>query len=70
MPPGILTGCAALQTLTLHENPVTAEQMRETPGFSAFDARRKAKHDKGLCMKLDQSFDEGFDAVEFERYKP
>lgn len=69
VPPGILTGCVALQTLSLHGNPVSAEQMRETPGFAAYNARRKAKHDKGLCMRLGQSFDEGFDAVEYERYK-
>lgn len=46
MPPAILTGCAALATLSLHGNPVTVEQLRETEGYAAFDERRRRKYDK------------------------
>ena len=46
VPPALLTGCAALATLSLHGNPLTAEQLRETPGWAEFDERRRAKYDK------------------------
>lgn len=46
VPTELLTGCSSLATLTLHGNPVTAEQLRDTPGWAAFDERRKAKYDK------------------------
>lgn len=46
MPPAILAGCSSLATLSLHGNPLTAEELRETPGWAAFDERRRAKYDK------------------------
>lgn len=46
MPPEVLTGCAALATLSLHGNPVTAEELREMPGWRQFDERRRSKYDK------------------------
>lgn len=46
VPPALLTGCTALATLGLHGNRLTAEQLRETPGWAEFDARRRAKYDK------------------------
>lgn len=46
MPPAVLTGCASLATLSLHGNPLTAEQLRETEGYAAFDERRRRKYDK------------------------
>jgi len=46
VPTELLTGCSSLATLTLHGNPLTAEQLRDTPGWAAFDERRKAKYDK------------------------
>lgn len=53
MPPAILTGCSSLATLSVHGNPLTAERLRETPGYAAFDERRRAKYDKqvgGGCV--------------------
>ena len=32
VPPALLSGCAALATLCLHDNPITVEELRETPG--------------------------------------
>lgn len=46
VPPAVLTGCSALATLSLHGNPLTAEELRETPGWAQFDERRRAKYDK------------------------
>lgn len=46
MPPAVLAGCASLATLSLHGNPLTAEQLRETEGYAAFDERRRRKYDK------------------------
>lgn len=51
MPPAILTGCSSLATLSLHGNPLTIEQLRETPGFAEFDKRRRAKYDKQVGLK-------------------
>jgi hypothetical protein len=50
LPPALLTGCAALATLSLHGNPLTAEQLRETPGWAQFDERRRAKYDKQVGL--------------------
>ena len=46
VPTELLTGCSSLATLGLHGNPATAEQLRETPGWAQFDARRRRKYDK------------------------
>ncbi len=46
VPVAVLRNCGALATLTLHGNPVTVEQLRESDGFAEFNARRCAKHDK------------------------
>lgn len=46
VPPQILKGCSALATLGLHGNALTAEALRETPGWAQFDERRRAKYDK------------------------
>ena len=46
MPAALLTGCSALATLSLHGNSLTVEQLRDTPGWAEFDARRRAKYDK------------------------
>ncbi|KAL4424792.1 hypothetical protein ABPG77_000832 [Micractinium sp. CCAP 211/92] len=69
VPPAILTGCSSLATLSLHGNPLTIEQLRETPGFAEFDERRRAKYDKQVDMRvLNTGFDEGADAHEFEHW--
>lgn len=45
MPPPLLA-CARLWLLDVTANPITADQLRSTPGWEAFDERRKAKADK------------------------
>ena len=69
LPPGLLEGCAALATLSLHGNPLTVEALRGSPGWEAFDSRRRSKYDKQLDMQVMHSgFDEGADAHEFEHW--
>ncbi len=46
VPAALLRGCESLATLSLHGNPITADALRETDGFRAFDARRCQKYDK------------------------
>lgn len=52
VPPALLADAPALCTLSLHGNPITAEALRGTPGFAEFDARRRAKYDKKIGMRL------------------
>ncbi len=52
MPAALLSGCLSLATLSLHDNPITAEELRETPGYSEFDARRRAKYDKQVGSRM------------------
>lgn len=64
VPSEVLLQCVALQTLALHGNPLTIEQLRETKGFAEFESRRKAKWDKSIAggVLLGPSrFDEGAD---------
>lgn len=71
VPAEILRGCASLATLTLHNNSLTAEQLRETPGYSEMDARRRAKYDKQLESRVllgRGGLDEGVDVEEFEHW--
>ncbi len=32
LPPGLLSGCSSLWSLSLQGNPITADQLRSTPG--------------------------------------
>ena len=55
----------ALRTLRLHGNPITQEELKQLPGFAAFEAaNRKAKYDKKLEANLmgREGFDEGADS--------
>ncbi|KAI3433885.1 hypothetical protein D9Q98_003687 [Chlorella vulgaris] len=69
VPPALLSGCPALATLSLHGNPLTAEELREVPGWLQFDERRRTKYDKQVGMKvLSGGFDEGADINSFEHW--
>ncbi|PNG99662.1 hypothetical protein TSOC_014554, partial [Tetrabaena socialis] len=46
VPSEVLTGCVALQTLSLHGCPIKPDALQETPGFAEFDERRKSKYNK------------------------
>jgi hypothetical protein len=72
VPSAILTGCSSLATLKVHGNPkITAESLRETPGWADMDARRRAKHDKQLergVMLGRGGMEEGMDVDEVEHW--
>lgn len=71
VPSAVLRHCSALGTLRLHDNPITVEELRGTPGYLEFDSRRRAKYDKQVGMKLHgEGFDEGVDIHEFEHWNP
>ncbi len=69
LPSAILTDCTSLRDIQCHDNPLTMERMRALDGFEQFDARRRAKHDKQVDMKLlNTRFDEGADIEQYDRY--
>jgi len=71
VPEAVLRECAAMGTLSLHANPITAEQLRETSGFEEYQKRRVEKYDKQIGMRTMMSregFDEGADAQEWQRW--
>ena len=46
LPPEVFQGCASLHTLSLHDNPITAREVEDTPGYAQWEERRRAKFDK------------------------
>ncbi|KAK9865614.1 hypothetical protein WJX84_000823 [Apatococcus fuscideae] len=65
VPREILTGCSSLAQLSLHDNPLTADQLREAEGFGAMDARRQLRVGKQLDMRVMPAldgFNEGADS--------
>lgn len=48
VPPEILAGCASLKALSLRGCPIDVEALKETDGYDAFEARRKAGRDKQI----------------------
>lgn len=70
VPGAIFSGCAALQTLDIHANPLTAEDLRELPGWQEFDERRRKKHDKKIQTQvMGSGFDEGADTRTVRHWK-
>jgi hypothetical protein len=73
VPAELLAGCSALHALALHDNPITADQLRSTPGFAEYEARRRARCDKQLeaavLIDLDRSFTEGADQQQWQHWK-
>mmetsp|Transcript_13412 Transcript_13412/g.28686 ORF Transcript_13412/g.28686 Transcript_13412/m.28686 type:complete len:447 (+) Transcript_13412:109-1449(+) len=65
LPAALLASCTSLWSLALGSNPITLEGLRGTPGFTDFDARRRAKCDKQLggnvMFDVGRSFSEGAD---------
>ena len=53
MPARVLRECVTLSTLLLQDNPLTADQLRESEGFAEYNARRLAKCDKQV-IKVQQ----------------
>jgi Leucine-rich repeat (LRR) protein len=48
LPAGLLSGCAALHTLSLHGCAISAEGLAATPGYAAYEGRRRKKYDKAI----------------------
>jgi len=72
VPPQVLTGCANLHTLELHDNPIDHATLSATDGFSEFEARRREKHGRivdGGVMLGSARLDEGVDR-RAERFVP
>ena len=71
LPPAFFDGPdAATDLLSLHANPITAEGLRATPGWAAYDARRLGAANKRLAGRAlaaggGTAFEEGADAVEW-----
>lgn len=61
---------AATALLSLHANPITAEEVRGTPGWAVYDGRRLAAANKRLAGRAvatggGTAFEEGADAVQW-----
>ena len=46
VPAVVLNGCVKLASLALHDNPISAAQLRNLEGFAEYDLRRRRKHNK------------------------
>ena len=71
IPVGLLTECVNLCELSLHDNAVSMEELRELDGWTAYDTRRKARAGKVLESRVmlgDRAFDEGGDVERFRRH--
>ena len=71
IPAGLLTECVNLCELSLHDNAVSMEELRELDGWTAYDTRRKARAGKVLESRVmlgDRAFDEGGDVERFRRH--
>jgi hypothetical protein len=49
VPTAVLRGCEALQTLKLHDNPITQRDLEATDGFEEFEKRRQRKFSKSIA---------------------
>lgn len=64
VPPAIFIDCVALQTLSLHSNPIIPDRLQETEGFQVFEQRRRQKYSKviaGGVLMGPRGMDEGID---------
>ena len=71
IPVGLLTECVNLCELSLHDNAVSMEELRELDGWTAYDTRRKERAGKVLESRVmlgDRAFDEGGDVERFRRH--
>lgn len=67
-PTAVLKECGELHTLDVRDNPVTMQQLRETPGYKQFEERRKMKLDKIVDAKIGADFWEAADYDAFYRH--
>lgn len=72
IPPAVLRECTSLNTLSVHNCPMSIEDLRETDGFDVFEEKRRLKYDKQVDMKVlpdGGGFDQGADVEEWEHWK-
>ena len=50
VPTCVMTECVALQTISLHGNPITLDQFQETPGYAQYEVR--ARKSKLRCVEM------------------
>jgi Leucine-rich repeat (LRR) protein len=70
-PSEILKKCTQLQTLSIHANELTMDDLRELDGWSEFDKRRKDKYSKQIDMQVmvsSNGFDEGADVEQWQKW--
>lgn len=70
VPSAIFTGCTALQTISLHNNPVTIQDIENTEGYTLFEERRKGRLDKAIASGVllgASGLDEGIDRKLLDR---
>lgn len=72
VPSCVLSACVSLNSLSLANNPVTADQLAATPGWQEYDGRRRARADKQIEMNVlpaggGSAFSEGADGAEWQR---
>ncbi|GAX78144.1 hypothetical protein CEUSTIGMA_g5586.t1 [Chlamydomonas eustigma] len=64
VPSEIFLNCAALQTLSLHGNPIVPDSIQETDGYKEFETRRRQKYSKAIAggvLMGPRGMDEGVD---------
>lgn len=70
-PSEVLRGCTELNTLALHGNQITADQLRQIDGWAEFEERRREKYNKQLefhVLGSSNGFDEGADSHMWQRW--
>ncbi|KAF3328661.1 plant intracellular Ras-group-related LRR protein 7 [Carex littledalei] len=64
LPQNLLKECKALQSISLHDNPISMDQFQQMDGFEEFESRRRKKFDKQIdsnVMMSSTALDEGLD---------
>ncbi|KAH7332298.1 hypothetical protein KP509_20G080400 [Ceratopteris richardii] len=64
LPPLLLKECTSLQSLSIHGNPITAEELQLMDAFDEYESRRQRKFNKQLdanVMLNSKGLDEGVD---------
>lgn len=68
VPSAVFNGCTELHALDVRDNPITMQQLRETPGYTKFEDRRKVRLDKIVDAKIGAEFWEAADYEAFHRH--
>eukprot|EP00240_Pyramimonas_obovata_P015783 CAMPEP_0118943990 /NCGR_PEP_ID=MMETSP1169-20130426/39404_1 /TAXON_ID=36882 /ORGANISM="Pyramimonas obovata, Strain CCMP722" /LENGTH=280 /DNA_ID=CAMNT_0006889367 /DNA_START=176 /DNA_END=1018 /DNA_ORIENTATION=+ len=64
VPSAVLRDCCVLQSISLTNTSVTADELKEVPGWDRYEARRQGKHTKQITSNVmlpSKGFDDGLD---------